>query len=189
VTKESPKKGRRLPLPGKAGRPIGTKKGRRGYERKIPISDEGEAFSDEFVYVKPPYELIDHTADLGIRVRGENLVRLFENAGLALLDLLTDVALVKPDSKLSVSLTAENLEALFVQWLRELLYLFYGQKKLFCAFEITKLNDTSLAATCWGEGLDRTRHVFLSEIKAVTYHELSIKRDDSGWVAQAILDI
>lgn len=189
MKRESPKKGRRLPLPQKAGGPIGTKKGERGYKRNLSRADESEVLSNDFVYVKPPYELIDHTADLGIRVRGENLEKLFENGGLALLDLLTDVALVRPHSKSSLSLTAENLEALFVEWLRELLYLFYGRKRLFCAFEITELKGTSLAVTCWGERYDPRRHVLLTEIKAITYHELSITRGESGWVAQAIFDI
>lgn len=189
VRRESPKKGRRLPLPQKAGGPIGTKKGGKGYKRGLPGTGESEALPDDFVYVKPDYEIIDHTADLGIRVTGENLEKLFENAGLALLDLLTDVALVKPQSELSFSLAAEDLEALFVQWLRELLYLFYGRKRLFCAFEITKLKDTFLAVTCRGERYDPRRHVLLSEIKAITYHELAITRVDSGWMAQAIFDV
>jgi SHS2 domain-containing protein len=90
---------------------------------------------------------------------------------------------------LSFSLTAESLEALFVEWLRELLYLFYGKKKLFCVFEITELKETSLAVSCWGERYDPRRHILLSEIKAVTYHELAIRRSESGWVAQAIFDI
>ena len=189
MRRENPKKGKRLPMPQKAGRPIGSKKGERGYKRSHLETGLREALSEDFVYVKPPYELIDHTADLGIRVKGESQEKLFENAGLALLDLLTDVALVRPHSRLSFSLTAESLEALFVEWLRELLYLFYGKNKLFCAFEITELKETSLAVSCWGERYDPRRHILLSEIKAVTYHELAIRRDGSGWVAQAIFDI
>jgi SHS2 domain-containing protein len=189
VIRENPKKGKRLPMPQRPGRPIGSKKGERGYKRSRLETGQSEALSDDFVYVKPPYELIDHTADMGIRVEGESLEKLFENAGLTLLDLLTDVALVRPHSKLSLSLKAENLEALFVEWLRELLYLFYGKKRLFCAFEITELKETSLAVSCRGERFDPRRHVLLSEIKAVTYHELAITRGGSGWIAQAIFDI
>ncbi|MCX5801575.1 MAG: archease [Candidatus Eisenbacteria bacterium] len=189
MKRESPKKGRRLPLPQKSGRPIGTKRGERGYRRSLSKADESDAALDDFVYVKPPYELIDHTADLGMIVRGQNLERLFENAGLALFDLLTKVTLVRPDSKWSISLRAENLEALLVEWLRELLYLFYGKKRLLCAFETDELTKTSLEVTCWGERYDPGRHTLITEIKAVTYHELAITRKDSGWSAQIIFDV
>jgi len=189
LRRESPKRGRRLPLPEKVGRPIGTKKGERGYRRSSPIAELAEVLSNDFTYVKPPYELIDHTADLGMRVRGESLENLFENAGLALFDILTDVTLVRRHSRSEISLKAESVEDLFVAWLRELLYLFYVRKKLFCAFQIIKFKETSLAAVCWGEQYDSQRHILLTEIKAVTYHELSITRTQSGWEAQAIFDV
>jgi SHS2 domain-containing protein len=189
VKRNGPKKGRRLPLPRKAGAPMGTKKGAKGYRRDVSeIEDEGSS-TQRASCEKPSYEIIDHTADLGIKVSGDSLERVFECAGLAMFDLLTDFKSIRPDTRMSFSLSADNLEALFVQWLRELLYLFFGQERLFCAFEMTRLSETDLTVTGWGERFDPKKHATLTEIKAVTYHELSVKRTESGWTAQVIFDV
>jgi SHS2 domain-containing protein len=168
---------------------MGTKKGARGYRRDIRSGDNDESSAQRSPLQQPSYEVIDHTADLGIRVAGDSLERVFEGAGLALFDLLIDFETIRPDVRISFSLGAENLEALFVQWLRELLYRFYGHKRVFCAFEVTRLSETELMVTGWGERFDPKRHTSLTEIKAVTYHELSVKRTETGWEARVIFDI
>ncbi|MFH0777031.1 MAG: archease [Candidatus Eisenbacteria bacterium] len=180
----SPKKGQRLPLPRRAGRPIGSKRGVRGYERKGSDRTVREEQSEDL-----SYEIIDHTADIGIRVRGATLEGLFENAGLALFDLLTETRRVRRTTRFGLSLKAGGTEALFVQWLRELLYVFYAEKRVFARFEVTEATETSLIAVCFGERFDSARHVMRMEIKAVTYHELSVEKTQSGWEAQVIFDV
>lgn len=180
----SPKAGRRLPLPKKTGGPMETKKGARGYRRQtggapFPEDDEG----------RPRYELLDHTADLGIRVEASTLEGLFEEAGLALFDLMTDLNRVRPTARFELSVRAENTEGLFVQWLRELVYRFFGEKTAFCRLEVAELTQDSLSAVCWGERLDPERHAFRTEIKAVTYHGLKVARSTEGWTAEVIFDI
>ncbi len=168
---------------------MGTKKGSKGYSRDAAREEEDGSPTERVPCQEPSYEVIDHTADLGIRVTGESLERVFESAGLAVFDLLADFKSIRPDTRMSFSLTAENTEGLFVQWLRELLYLFFGRKRLFCAFEITRLSQTDMTVTAWGERFDPKRHTMLTEIKAVTYHELSVSRTESGWAAQVIFDV
>jgi SHS2 domain-containing protein len=185
----SPKSGKRLPLPKKTGRALGTRKGAKGYTRAPSKAYIQEGFEDESVSGQFSYEVINHTADLGIVVSAPSLERLFESAGMAFFDLVTDIEKVKSAGRFSFSLTAENPEALLVAWLRELLYLFYGKKMAFRRLEVTELSECSLKVTCWGEKVNSKRHVLLTEIKAVTYHELQIKRDESGWTARVIFDI
>ncbi len=185
----SPKGDQRLPLPQKAGGAIGTKRGARGYRRVRSGFLPEEDLVGTHAGGRPSYEIIDHTADLGIRVRAESLEGLFETAGLTLFDLVTDLTKVRTVMRFAFSLKAENLEALFVSWLRELLYLFYGKKMVFGSLEITELDDFSLSVTCWGEKVDPARHAFLTEIKAVTYHDLHVVRAGSGWTASVIFDI
>jgi len=212
----NPKSGHRLPLPKKTGGPIETKKGAKGYRRptvKVPFPEDAverdidarDAASAHdstplsanernmngggAALPRPQYETLDHTADLGIRVTAGTREELFENAGLALFDLLTDLSRVRATTRFAFSLKAENLEALLVQWLRELLYLFFGKKMVFCRLEIAELTEDSLSVTCWGERVDPERHVFRTEIKAVTYHGLRVARAEQGWTADVIFDI
>jgi SHS2 domain-containing protein len=181
----SPKAGRRLPLPKKTGGPMDTKRGDKGYRRptgRIVPPEEAEE-------TRPRYELLDHTADLGIRVAADTLEGLFEEAGLALFDLLTDLDRVRPAARFQFSLKDESLEGLFVRWLRELLYQFFGNKTVFRRLEVTELTENSLSAVCWGERVNPERHTFRTEIKAVTHHGLRVARSVDGWTAEVIFDI
>jgi SHS2 domain-containing protein len=147
------------------------------------------AEEDRQLSLRPRYEIIDHTADLGIRVTADSLEHLFENAGLALMDLLTDISRVRPSARFEYSLSADSVQTLFVRWLSELIYRFFGEKLAFCRFEVAELSERSLSVACWGERVDPRRHVFRTEIKAATYHELRVERSESGWVAEVIFDV
>ncbi|RPJ16772.1 MAG: archease, partial [Desulfobacteraceae bacterium] len=73
------------------------------------------------------YEIIDHTADFGIEVRGADLKELFENAAYAMFDVITDTEDLNALSEISVNVTGEDWPELMVNWLRELLYLWTGK--------------------------------------------------------------
>ena len=135
------------------------------------------------------YHHIDHTADLGIKVFGATLAELFENAAFGLFDNITNLEKVSPNSEFSVEVHAIDREALLVNWLSELNYLFLTRKELFKCFQINEINDEHLTATIEGEKLDLERHEIYTEVKAVTYHKLYVKETDQGWEAQVIFDL
>ena len=135
------------------------------------------------------YQYIDHTADLGIKVFGDTLAELFENAAFGLFDNITNLEKVSPNSEFSVEVQATDREALLVNWLSELNYLFLTRKELFESFHITEMNNEHLTATVEGEKLDIGRHEIYTEVKAVTYHKLYVKKSDQGWEAQVIFDL
>lgn len=49
--------------------------------------------------------------------------------------------------------------------------------------------DWHLVARLWGESAERGRHTLLHEVKAVTYHRLSVSEGRDGWRATVLLDI
>jgi SHS2 domain-containing protein len=138
---------------------------------------------------RKPYRLISHTGDLGMTVRGKNRPDLFEQAAWAFFDLLVDARRIEPEKKLEVSVEAPDPEALLVAWLGELLYLFDARRLVFSRFEIIELTDRSLKARAWGEDFDPERHGFKHGVKAVTYHQLQIRKTSKGWRARVIFDI
>ena len=89
-----------------------------------------------------PYKLIDHTADFGIHVLGHNLKNLFENAALAIFDLLTDLKTLKGQKHLELTLNGEDRPDLMVNWLRELLYLWTGRQILVKKADILFISET-----------------------------------------------
>jgi len=135
------------------------------------------------------YEFINHTADLGIRVRGNSLKQLFERVAWAMFDILVELKGVKLKKTFEIEIKAEHLDELLADWLRELLYKFNGEGYLFKKFEVKKLNKQGLKAKVKGEKLDLSRHQLKTEIKAVTYYELEVKKRKDIWETQVIFDV
>jgi SHS2 domain-containing protein len=135
------------------------------------------------------FEVFEHTADLGLRVRAAGVDELFAEAARGLFSLMVEnPESVEAKMRLEVNLNAASLEDLFFDWLAELLYLFDARRLVFCQFEVRR-QGTSLHAQVGGEEIDPARHRFLREIKAVTYHGLAVRPSESGWMAQVIVDI
>jgi SHS2 domain-containing protein len=135
------------------------------------------------------YETFDHTADLGLRIRAPDLDTLFVEAGKALFAaIVEDLDSVAPLQQHRIELAGEDREYLLIDWLKELLYSFDSQHLLFSRFEV-HVSSTGLNAEAWGEPLDRSRHQLLHEVKAITYHGLTVEQSDHGWLAEVIVDI
>lgn len=132
---------------------------------------------------------IDHTGDIGIEVTAPNRPHLFERAAWGLFSVLTDPPSVEPREAHAVTVEGTDPVDLMVKWLSELNFLHVTQHVLFSKFTIDELEDTRLAATVWGEPIDRERHTVYTEVKAITYHQLEIEETDDGWCVQIIFDM
>ncbi|MGH9867567.1 MAG: archease [Candidatus Polarisedimenticolia bacterium] len=136
------------------------------------------------------YVVFDHTADVGLEIQAPTLASLFETAALGLFDLITDVRGIGTGLERAVSVSAADREELLVRWLAELLYLHDGEGFVFSRFEIESITDTHLGARAWGEPFDPARHPVKTELKAVTYHQTSVRNGPGGgWVARVVLDV
>jgi SHS2 domain-containing protein len=135
------------------------------------------------------HETFDHTADLGLRIRCADLDTLFVEAAQALFGtIVEDLATVKPLQQVDVHIVGDEIELLLFDWLRELLYHFDAEHLLFGKFEVHVRAD-GLTARAWGEPLDRARHNLEHEVKAITYHALSVEKLGEEWHAEVIVDI
>ncbi|MEW5802170.1 MAG: archease [bacterium] len=139
------------------------------------------------------YEYIEHTADIGVKVFGPTMKDLFENAGKAFFDILTEPESIRPSLKKQVIVEnqgqSREWDRLLVAWLSEFLYLFEVEQWLFRECEIQSLQENRLEAVCRGEHYDPDRHEIKTGIKAVTYHQLSVQRVNDLWEATIIFDI
>lgn len=137
----------------------------------------------------PDYTLLDHTADLGIRIRGADLMDLFRNAGCALMHLMIRGVSPERPSPVSISLTAGDLCDLMVRWLGEILYLFDGEGLVVTEIEIRSLTTYGLEAVLETVPLDLDHHEILNEIKAITYHQIEVARKEDHLEARVIMDL
>ncbi|HLJ92316.1 MAG TPA: archease [Gemmataceae bacterium] len=135
------------------------------------------------------YETFDHTADLGLRIRAPDLDTLFAEAGRALFAaIVEDLDTVEPRQEVRIQVVGDDREFLLFDWLKELLYHFDSEHVLFSRFQV-HVGDAGLSATAQGELLDPSRHQLLHEVKAITYHGLTLQQTEQGWLAEVIVDI
>jgi SHS2 domain-containing protein len=137
----------------------------------------------------PFYTVIDHTADVGIEVEAASREGLFVNSALAMFDLMFGLATVGRQVTRRLSVAAENPPELLVAWLNELLYACAVERMLFSGFTDVELGEQTLRAVGCGEHFDPDKHRCDLEIKAATYHELSLACTDGRWKARVIFDV
>jgi len=135
------------------------------------------------------YELIDHTADFGIRVFGSDSQALFTNAALALFDVITEMDVLKGRDSCNITASGEDWPDLMINWLREILYLWNGREMLVKSVRILSLSENKISAKIYFDAYMPGLHTIKTEIKAVTYHQIQVKSSPSGWEAQIIFDI
>jgi SHS2 domain-containing protein len=135
------------------------------------------------------FEILDHTADIGLIVYGSNLKALFENAGEAFFHLITDLKKVRRRVERRINIGGESLDRLMVDWLSELLYLHDVEGLLFKGFKVESVGEDGLRAVVKGEPFQEHIHVIKTEVKAATYHRIEVRKERGRWKAQVILDL
>ncbi len=136
-----------------------------------------------------PYELIDHTADIGIRVTGADIKDLFETAGRAMWEQIADTAKLKGGHSRQFQATGIDREDLLINFLRELLSFWTIDAHLVKLVYINDIHDTHLTAEISYDEFDPKTHEILKDIKAVTYHGISVEQTSFGWQATIIFDV
>lgn len=139
--------------------------------------------------MRKTYHLIDHTADFGIQVFGSDSQELFSNAALALFDVITEMDVLTGHNSCNITASGEDWSDLMINWLREMLYLWNGREMLVKSVQILSLSENKISAKIYFDAYMPDRHIIKTEIKAVTYHQIQVKRSPSGWKAQIIFDI
>ncbi len=135
------------------------------------------------------YEWLDHTADIGIRVRGVDSQALFTHTGLAMFDLLCDMCPESEGHVESIVVTGADWVDLMVNWLRELLYFWTGRERFVFRIDVDSLSDKKIVAKVSTSPYDTDRHVIRHDLKAVTYHQAKVEAGDDGWLAEVIFDV
>jgi len=141
-----------------------------------------------------PYEIIEHTADVGLKANGATLNGLFENAARGMFKIISGAKVDKNESgqinkKIKIKKEADDIEGLLVNWLSELLYIFNKEKILFSDFKISELNNKGLIGNSSGKRIDLAHTPLQTEIKAVTFHDLKIKKDKNCFSCKIIFDV
>ena len=138
---------------------------------------------------RQPFEMVAHTADIGVLIRGRDIEELLVNAARGLYSIL--LCATSPAERLErvVTVDSPDGDALLVDWLNELIYLFDAERLAFSRFEFEHLTECRLQVRCFGEYIDTARHKVVRDVKAATYHEAHIQRVENGYAVRVILDV
>jgi SHS2 domain-containing protein len=139
--------------------------------------------------IQPPYEVFEHTADIGLHAYGSTLAELFIHAAQGMESLMVPPEQVRAVTSREVTVEGHDPVSLLVAWLNELIFLFDTEYLLLRDFAIENISETRLTARVSGEPYDEQRHELSSAIKAVTWHEAAINSTATGYQARIIFDI
>ena len=134
------------------------------------------------------FEIIDHTADVGITASGATREELFESAAAGMFSIIGDMDTVDAAVPREFVVTAADLPHLLAGFLKELLFIFYVEHLMVAKVKVESCSDTEVRATAYGEPIS-PKHSFYTEIKAVTHHQLAAGQDEGMWKAAVLFDI
>ena len=133
------------------------------------------------------FQLIEHTADVGLIAYGRNLAEAYANAAYGLFSIIAELKKVREIESRRMEISEGDMEALLFEWLNSLIYLFDVEMLLFKRFDIIEFDRCQLKALCYGEKYDPSRHRLKTGVKSATYHILKV--DDEKNQVQVIFDI
>ncbi len=141
---------------------------------------------------RPPYEILEHTADIGLRAWGETREALFESCARGLAHILdrqpnTGAPGTASVHTVSVELHASDVEALLVEWMNEVLFMLEPEDVCLGPLLIQRVTDMQLTADIALTECPHTPEG--TELKAATYHQLSVRHNPEGWEATIYFDV
>lgn len=139
--------------------------------------------------VNKPYEVFEHTADVGLDAYGGSLEELFVNAARGMQSLMVPPEQLQATTTRAIQVEGHDQISLLVAWLNHQIFLFDTEYLLFRDFRVIAMTATSLTAEATGEPYDAERHELSSAIKAVTWHQAAVEPTATGYKARIIFDI
>ncbi len=133
-----------------------------------------------------PYSLLEHTADVRMRVTGRTVDELFRDALLGMVAIMDPSGRITEPIVRTVALQAADPTALLIDFLSEALIYMQTEREAYTDASFRALTGQKLEAELTGY----VAGSFGEDIKAVTYHEAEVKRNESGiWETMVVFDI
>ena len=135
------------------------------------------------------FHLIDHKADVGVEATGRTFAEALEWTSRGMFSIITGPGTVRPRECATVSVTSDDVEALVVDWLNELLYMYESDGFLVAEVDLAFDSEAvSVTGTCIGERVDPQRRTPGTAVKAATYHQLEVSANGE-WRIRVVLDV
>lgn len=139
------------------------------------------------------FELIEHTADMGIRSVGATLEEAFSDGALAMFFIMTDPEKIIELETFEIEVSADYIDLLFIEFLNEILFKMDVEEMLFKKASNVRIEEDEghyiLKASLNGEKLDKEKHDLKIEVKAATYAGLKYRQENGKHILECVVDI
>ncbi len=136
------------------------------------------------------FEILEHTADVGIKAEAVDLSGVFEQATLGLLDIVGTWA---PGSQggemVEIAVEAGDPGALLVDWLGEVLYVNDSRDAVVTSLEMSEVTPERAVGRIGIAPRDEEAYEGGTQVKAITYHRLAVEETPGGWTATVYVDV
>ena len=133
------------------------------------------------------FEILEHTADVGVRAYGSTETEVFEQATRGLLDI-TGATGSGSGERIEITVEAPDRAAVLADWLEEVLYLQDARDAVITDLSVERVDENNAAG--WIEIAPRKEELEGTAVKAITYHQLAVtKQSDETWLATVYFDI
>ncbi|MBN1595654.1 archease [candidate division FCPU426 bacterium] len=134
-----------------------------------------------------PYELLEHTADIGVRAWGQNPAELYQHAAQGLYAVALTAPPAHGEESWTIKLRADTLPDLLIGFLEELIYFLYTRRLAACAWAFKEMTENTVHVVCACKRL--ASGDFRTEVKSPTYHNLKVEEQGGGWMAEIYFDV
>ncbi len=134
------------------------------------------------------YEFIEHTADVEFRAYGKTLMEVFTNAAIATTKSICEKE-IKEDRGIKIEVEGRDLESLLYNFLEELIILFDSEGFLVSNVKKMKIDEEEKTLSCVLIGDSEGSYEIFSHIKAITYNEMFVRKENGVWICQVTLDV
>ncbi|MFN2587880.1 MAG: archease [Actinomycetota bacterium] len=137
------------------------------------------------------FEILEHTADVGIKAEAVDLPGVFEQATLGLLDIIGtwSPGAAEASEAVEVEVEAGDSGALLVDWLGEVLYVHDSRDAVVTSLEMSDVTPEHARGRIGIAPRDQEAYEGGTQVKAITYHRLSVEETPEGWTATVYVDV
>lgn len=133
------------------------------------------------------FKFLEHTADVKFQAFGKTVEEAFTNSALALKETICGKMNVKEEKERTIKTEGKDFESLLYNFLEEILYFLDAEDFLIATVSDIRIKDFKLKAIIYGD--KASNYKFTNSVKAVTYNEMFVKKEENHWTAQVVLDV
>lgn len=134
------------------------------------------------------YEVLEHTADIGLRAWAPSFEEMIAEASAGLVSIALEINSISPREQYPIAAKGDDRESLLVNWLSEVLFYTDGKQIGLGKFQVNPSDGFAATGVAMGEPR-QPRHVSKLIVKGVTYHQLKVIHRPDCWMCEVYLDI